>query len=180
MVIIVPIAVVICCVPTSSHLAQTLGFSLASAYLTEARSQMAGALGCAAQPASDAGQHSSRPFPPPPRGFPGSCCGSPECMVRQNRDTLERYCCRQLNALYCPNCGHWLPQRDKRRIRLWTTGQWKCMSPVAKDGITVGCKPCAAAIEEEEAAILKQSLEAREQLRQQPSGGEACSRIDHD
>ena len=141
---------------------------------------MAGALGCAAQPASDAGQHSSRPFPPPPRGFPGSCCGSPECIVRQNRDTLERYCCRQLNALYCPNCGHWLPQRNERRIRLWTTGQWKCMSPVAKDGITVGCKPCAAAIEEEEAAIMKQSLEAREQLRQQPSGGEACSRMDHD
>ena len=55
------------------------------------------------------------------------------------------------------------------------------MSPMARDKITFGCKPCATANEEEEAAIMKQwigtasaSLEARELLRQQPKGGEAA------
>ena len=142
-----------------------------SAYLTEAREEMAGALGSAAQSAPDAGQDSSRPFPPPARGLPGSCCGSPECIVRQTNDMRERCCCRRLNALYCPHCGHWLPQHDEHKIRFWTKGQWDKMSPVAPDSRSVGCKPCAAANEQEE---------ARELLRQQPRGGEACSRMDHD
>ena len=151
-----------------------------SAYLTEAREEMASALGSAAQPAPDAGQDSSRPFPPPPRGLPGSCCGSPECIVRQTRDMRERYCCWRLNTLYCPHCGHWLPQHVEGGIRHWTKGQWEDLSPKARDGITIGCKACVAANEQEEAAIMKQSLEAREQLRQQPRGGEACARMDHD
>ena len=95
----------------------------------------------------------------------------PECIVRQTRDMRERYCCWRLNTLYCPHCGHWLPQHDGRGIRLWTNGQWVDLSPVARGGVTVGCKPCAAANEQEE---------ARELLRQQPRGGEACSRMDHD
>ena len=134
------------------------------------------ALGNAAQPVPDKEQNSSRPFPPPPRGLPGSCCGSPECIERQIRDMRERYCCRRLNTLYCPNCGHWLPQHDERGIRLWTRGQWDNMSPVARDRITFGCKPCVAANEKEEA---RAQAEARELLRQQPRGEEACSRMGH-
>ena len=164
----------------SVSLSMCVFFVLGSAYLTESREQMAGALGSAAQPAPDAGQDSSRPFPPTPRGLPGSCCGSPECIARQTSDMRERYCCRRLNTLYCPHCGQWLPQHRQRGLRLWTKGQWDNMSPMARDGITVGCKPCAAANEQEEAARMKQNLEARELLRQQPRGGEACSRMDHD
>ena len=142
---------------------------------------------CSGGYTGDAGQDSSRPFPPPPRGLPGSCCGSPECIERQTRDMRERYCCRRLNALYCPHCGHWLPQHGERGKRFWTKGQWDNLSPMARDGITVGCKPCVAANEKEEADRMKQetrtasaSLEARELLRQQPTGGEECSRMDHD
>ena len=126
------------------------------------------------------GGNISQPSPPPARGLPGSCCGAFECISRQNGEMRERYCCWRLNALYCPHCGLWLREFDEGKSRNWTRGQWGDKSPVARDGVNLGCKACVAANEQEEAAIMKQSLEARELLRQQLRGGEACSRMDHD
>ena len=138
-----------------------------SACGTAVRDSMGGALGSASQADPDAGQDISRPLPPPARGLPGSCCGSSECIVRQNIDRRERYCCQRLNALYCPHCGLWLCEFDEGKSRNWTRGQWGDKSPVARDGVTLGCKACVAACEREEAAIRRRSLEEREGRRQE-------------